>query len=197
MSGCPREIESGEELQWKQPRQGYGPEEAFSPGAGSRQAFPPFKSQYLLSGGVAEGYTWNCALRRGNLFSGHRGRSLVHTKCGSLLSANLPGQMGSCSGSKRGRLAWGIPEEFRSFMGGPMMPLAVSGRGENRKGSFLRDWFSSKLRSAPPPRSRRTPSHFLDEETEARSLSRSHRAEVALDPDLTRAQHKILVKGTS
>uniref|UniRef100_A0A3Q1MB62 Cytohesin 2 n=1 Tax=Bos taurus TaxID=9913 RepID=A0A3Q1MB62_BOVIN len=128
---------------------------------------------------------------------GHRGRSLVHTKCGSLLSANLLGQMGSCSGSKRGRLAWGTPGEFRSFMGGPMMPLAVSGRGENRKGSFLRDWFSSKLRSAPPPRSRRTPSHFLDEETEARSLSRSHRAEVALDPDLTRAQHKILVKGTS
>lgn len=195
MNGCPRETESGEELQWKQPRQGYGPEEASSPGAGSRQAFPPFKSQYLPSGGVAEGCTWNCVLRRGNLFSGHGGRSLVHTKCGSLLSANLLGQMDSCSSSKGGRQAWGIPEEFRFFMEGQMMPLAVSGRGKkNRKGSFLRDWFSSKLHSAPPPRSCWTPSHFLDEETEARSLSSSHRAEVALDPDLTRAQHKITSK---
>jgi len=60
----------------------------------------------------------------------------VHTKCGSLLSANLLGQMDSCSGSKRGRLAWGIPEEFRSFMGGPMMPLAVSGREEKPEGQL-------------------------------------------------------------
>lgn len=64
----------------------------------------------------------------------------MHTKYGSLLSANLLGQMDSCSSSTGGRQAWGIPEEFRFFMEGQMMPLAVSGRGKKHwKGSFLKD----------------------------------------------------------
>lgn len=68
------------------------------------------------------------------------------------LSANLLGQMDSCSSPKEADRPGEIPEGFRFFMEGQMMPLAVSGQGKkNWKGSFLKEiGFSSKLHPRPP-----------------------------------------------
>lgn len=115
----------------------------------------------------------------------------MHTKCRSLLAANLLGQMDSCISSKGGRQAWGIPEKFRFFMEGQMMPLAVSGRGKkNQKGNFLRDWLPSEL----PPHQLQDSSHFLDEETGLVTIQQPQGRGSVGPRFLTRAQHKVTSK---